>query len=310
MAKRAYMIPLRNDLSGMGLYVYDLVPNGSQKNNNLDGVGQSHYLKHNFDAEADDQVVNAAEGLVSGSATTDTISAIAAADVVAPGGNDSSLTQATDFGLKAYLRDRVVADPGGAADTLSQGELDNIYDSIVALVLNTGAEINVILVAEAGAGTELTSAGGSDSFGTVEEVVRILSGEVYRVRDNTVVADAAGAFMDLATRQSRVTNSIFADPVYAQGDFLSSDEVGYRAVPELALTEAVRLSANGGVLFGFGPDNPNGGITVLNPNFTYTGGTPTAIRPLAVNPFNGTTLPATGLGPAVAVFDTDGNRID
>ena len=86
-----------------------------------------------------------AEGLLSGSATTDTITALAAADVVAPAGNDSSLTQATEFGLKAYLRDRVHVNPGGAGDTLDQAQLNNLYDDIVALVA-AGSDLTLAVI--------------------------------------------------------------------------------------------------------------------------------------------------------------------
>jgi hypothetical protein len=319
MANRAYMVPLRDDLAGMGLYVYDLKPNGSQKSSVLDGVGQSHYLHHSFNAQADDQVVNAAEGLVSGSPNRITIAATAAADVIAPGGNETLLTQATDFGLKAYLRERVHVNPGVNDDTLNQAELNLMFNSIAARAdpqnLIPGgsnnlalADINGFLVAHAGAGTDLDGAGAtSDSFGSVEDIIRILSGEVYRTRENTCVADQAGAFLSLTDRNTRVTGNQLAFPVYAQGGFLATAEVGFRAVPGLVPNGALRLSAKAGVLAAFAAPT---GVAVLNPNFSRVGMTPTAARPFAQNPFDNVVIPANGIAPLCTVFDQAGIRID
>jgi hypothetical protein len=109
-----------------------------------------------------------------------------------------------EYGLAAYLMDNVEDQTGDIALTVARANATK--DAIMALVAAgspvTLAAVNNALVANgvanAGGGTELIGAGASNSTGVLEEVLRILSGEVYRVPVGAV-SIAAGGF--LAARQ-------------------------------------------------------------------------------------------------------------
>lgn len=125
--------------------------------------------------------------------------------VNAPVTNNVVLTTAGDVktftaakaGLAAYLLANVQQDgAGGIAMTPTQG--NTAAASIIAAMqagsnLNLAA-INALLVAACGAGTELTSAGGSLSTGTVADVLRILSGTPYTVPAGTQIQAAGPIF--------------------------------------------------------------------------------------------------------------------
>jgi hypothetical protein len=104
---------------------------------------------------------------------------------------------AASVGLAAYLLANVQQDGGGgAAMTPTQG---NVAAAALIAAMRAGstlnlAAINAILVAAAGAGTELTSAGGSISTGTVADVLRILSGVTYTVPAGTQIQAAGPIF--------------------------------------------------------------------------------------------------------------------
>ena len=46
---RVFIVPLRTDFEGMSVQVLDLKPNTSLKNNNLEGVGETHYVPPGID---------------------------------------------------------------------------------------------------------------------------------------------------------------------------------------------------------------------------------------------------------------------
>lgn len=99
-------------------------------------------------------------------------------------------------GLAAYLVANVqAAGAGGAA--LTPTEANAAATAIIAAMRSgsalTLAAINALLVAAAGAGTELTTAGGSLSTGAVSDVLRILAGITYTVPAGTDV-ETAGVF--------------------------------------------------------------------------------------------------------------------
>jgi hypothetical protein len=99
-------------------------------------------------------------------------------------------------GLAAYLVANVQADgAGGAALTPAEA---NAAAAAIITRMRSGlplalANINTVLVAAAGAGTELTNAALSLSTGAVEDVLRILAGIAYTVPAGTTV-QAAGVF--------------------------------------------------------------------------------------------------------------------
>ena len=313
MATRAFIIPRRLDLSGAGLQVVDLVPNTSQRNSSLDGEGQSGYLKFSCDRPGLTTVNGA--NYASGSRNTSPLANTAVADVNG-GGNESTITVGTHFGLLAYLQERVNVNPGGDNDFITSAEAVNIVNDILARVYNglalTAADIKVILDARlAGADNTLVGAaevGGSNSFGTVEEVLRILSGETYRVRDNTILGDQNGVFTSLAARTA-VANAaagVFIGDVFVQGAFVARGAGGFHEVKPLALTEAVRLSAKGGRLARMiGANN----LVVTNPAFAYVAGDVNAFRPRALT-VNGANVPATGSDRVAVVYDSTGALIN
>jgi hypothetical protein len=94
---------------------------------------------------------------------------------------------------------RNVQADGAGGGALTFAEAKAAASSILARVYARGtltlAVINGFLVAAAGAGTELTDAGGSDSTGSVEDILKILAGETYIVSAGTQIEDGAGAFV-------------------------------------------------------------------------------------------------------------------
>lgn len=91
-----------------------------------------------------------------------------------------------------------VVNMGRSIEAWTASRLTTAADAIIAR-MDAGstsmslANINTDL-ATAGAGTELTNAGGSSSSGSVEGILRILSGEAYRVASGTAALAGSGAF--------------------------------------------------------------------------------------------------------------------
>lgn len=109
----------------------------------------------------------------------------------------------TDYsGLAAYLLANVQQDgTGGAAMTPTQA--DTAAAALIAAMRAGSAltlsDINTILVAAAGAGTELNSIGGSASTGAVTDVLRILAGATYTVPSGTVIQNTSTVFTPQAS---------------------------------------------------------------------------------------------------------------
>jgi len=100
-------------------------------------------------------------------------------------------------GLAAYLLANVQQDgAGGAAMTPTQA--DTAAAALITAMRAgsdlTLADINTILVAAAGAGTELNSLGGSASTGAVSDVLRILAGATYTVPSGSVIQNTSTVF--------------------------------------------------------------------------------------------------------------------
>ncbi len=130
-------------------------------------------------------------------------------------------------GLAAYLVANVQATGAGGA-ALTPAEANTAAAAIIA-AMRAGsslslAAINAILVVAAGAGTELTSAGGSLSTGTVLDVLRILSGVTYTVPAGTDV-ETAGVFAPQASPAVFNANN-FA----AISDILPTDDSFYKSL--------------------------------------------------------------------------------
>jgi hypothetical protein len=303
MPDRAYIVARRNDLDGVNMQVTDLRPNTSQRNLIYDGPGQSGYLKYSYDQPG--VTVVQGDSYASGPMTTAPLLVLAAADTTG-GGNDVEATTRADFGLTAYLRERIEAGglaagtvPPTPAEALAMANgLAALIEAGTALTLVTiNAALSVVVAA-----TELTTAGGSESFGAVEDILRLLQGQAYRVRGLTIVNSVAGAFQSPAQRQTFVDNqdTIATGLVFfAGGEFLAEGDSGFRHLRNLTPSGAMRISLHEGVLSGFA----DAAFGYFNPNFAYAAGT-TMTRAVDIG---GTAVPATGVHPAIAVFNPDGS---
>lgn len=136
--------------------------------------------------------------------------------------------QAAYVGLAAYLLLNVQhAGAGGAALTPVQA---NAAAAALIAAMRAGsaldlASINAILVANCGAGTELTSLGGSLSTGTVADVLRILSATPFTVPAGTQI-QAAGPIFHAQT-QPAFNASCFDAAIH---DVLPTDSSFYQSL--------------------------------------------------------------------------------
>lgn len=328
MANFGIIIPIRSDLAGMGLQVEDLSPNASQKNSVYDGEGQSGYVGEMADVAG--ATVFTGEAYTSGSRNTTAASmasfALAVADLQG-GGNDSSVTQAPQMGLAAYIRERVQANAGG---TLSDVNADAIAAALKARVLAgfsmTLADVNAEINGVTGGGEVLEDPTDLNvlSFGKVSDILRIIAGEAYLVPSNCALEDQAGTFLPLThpdgagevaggttdTRRGRIENlsavAAALDPVpVATGRFLEDGDAGYVGKRLQAMGQGFAASASAGKLRSL-HDNA---ITVENPGFAYTAAAVTATTPRAQTIDGGNVNPD-GSGIAVRVYDNDGNLLN
>jgi len=311
MANRVFIIPLRSDLAGVGLNLGDLHPNAGQKNSVYDGEAQNVYLSEMHDQEG----VTVSNGIVyvSGSLNTTLLAAHNdIADDTTGGGNDVTATQQTAFGLAAYLLDRVQTGGGVGTAPITIAQANTCAGLIEAAALAgnalTEAAINIILAANVGAGTTLAAVGGASlSFGTVEDILRILSGEIYRLPLLTILGTQADVFLALAGRQALVAaqTPVFVaaqGQFYASGGFLVAGDSGYRAKPTLVPTGAFNISNAAGKVNGY----KQATFQMLNSNnHAYAAAAVTAWRPRATLLGTGN-VAATGIGAAIGVYDQDG----
>jgi hypothetical protein len=297
MANRVYIIPRRNDLEGIGVQLTDLWPNTSQKNSVLDGEGQTHYVGSCPDAPG--ATIVSGTAYVSGSKST-SLTVNPVIDDTTGGGNDCYAPATTTLGLAAYLRDRVQKVTNGSFLTFANANTiaANIRTVAEAGTALTLAAINAIIAAE-DAGSSLD---GDPSFGTVEDILRILSGETYVSPQYTTITSAVPTFINEAARDVLVAAQV--TPVnggitfVAKGHFLTSLETGYIGRPTLAKTGILLASLGAGQLY----HGKTTSVPILNPRFTYgTGGTALDIA--------GTVIPVTGLHVALAVYDHLGNAL-
>ena len=302
MADQVYIVPRRNDLDGMNIQVTDLQPNESQKNYIYDGFGQAGYLKWSADAPGTTTV--SGDSFVSGSTQTQPLAALVADDTTG-GGNDVGVPQVCQFGLAAYFMDRI--DRGAAGAPFSAAEAvtaaNNLFTAVEAGTAPTAVNIDAVLNGVvAGSGLALGL-----SFGNVEEVLRILRGEVYRLRALSIISDQTlGPFLALGARQIIVAAQTPAQIVsqgqfYAAGAFLADGDAAFRDFRPLYRTGYFNVSNGEGVIAGL-----KANVDWNNPNFAYTAAAVTTFTPRALT-LDGTAIPATGIAPAVLVVDNQGN---
>lgn len=266
MAK-AYIVVARNDLSDNLLQVLDIKPNTSQLTV-YDPVwypqgGQTGYLT--WDPQNDTVALTIGAGGI-------------------------RTTNAAYKGLAVYIVDNVENVQGGNL-TLTAAQANAIALAIVTRAANglalTLAAINTIINATIGglAQSDLNGAvAGSFSTGTVEEVLRILAGEVYRVPAGAQVANAANAFPGHGVAHTRL------------GAYVAATDSDYRYVRQFAWTGMLNLSCLSGVLSKLKAAT----YSWINPAFTY-GATGTALTVAGAN------IPATGVAAAVTVYEDDGD---
>jgi len=298
---RAYIVPARNDLgvtTGQQnplLQVLDLWPNTSHRNYAIDGPGQTAYYPW-----------------------------MTQNDVVVLLGAGPIVTVGVDYGLQAYLVDRVQNRTGGAGNlALIAAELVTISGLITAAVAAgtplTLALINVMINTPAGVGGSDLDGTLGTSTGAVEDILRILAGEVYRLPTGSQVADAAPNF-DITQRGNWVIlpDVLQVDSVYTaaglpvrgnnpfSGKVVPTDipvqtglhDTNFRDIRGITDTGHLHRSALDGALSHLIPAT----YTWLNEEFTYgAGGTALDIT--------GTVIPATGVFRAVVVYDVLGNVI-
>ena len=292
----AYICLLRNDLDHNNLQVLDLKPNTSQRNPSLTVTGQTGYLSHSIGFE--DSTVVSGDSYVSGSLFTyplcDTGSNLVS--VAAP--DDAHATPTADFGLEAYLRERVQR-AGAGGRIMWRGDIHTVVGQILSRFTQglslTLTDINTILNGVV-AGTALTSAGGSDSFGSVEDVLRILAGEKYTTPSNTVITNGSGVFGSLAARTGLIATATDPSLWHAEGHFLTSAENGFSDVRAYAMSGPLNISCLTGALSKL----KSPAFSWKNPSFTY-GPSGNA------GDFYGNHIGVNGVSAAVVVYDSNGN---
>jgi len=294
MASQIFIIPRRNDLEGMGVQLTDLWPNTSQKNGIYDGAGQTHYVGSGVAAPGATKVNG--NDFVSGSLNTLLTAANApAASDTTGGGADSWATTVARFGLAAYLQERVQKATTGSFLTTANAiaaasAIEAAADAGASLTL---ASINVLLAA-VDAGTGLAT---GTSFGSVTDILRILSGEIYRSPRYTILTDVGPTFLNQASRAALVDaqlSSTTGKVFVGEGAFLTSLDHGFQGRPVLARTGIVAASNGAGQIHGF-----KSAHVILNPAFTY-GAAGNAYTLAGVN------IPASGSAPVLRVYDSTG----
>lgn len=295
---RAYIVLTRNDLPDNLLQVLDLKPNPSQRNYIYDGAGQGGYQSF--------FLLDGVNGAITIAGVPRTV-------------------DGDTYGLSAYLADTVENAVGDRSLTSVQAANASgaIEDRVAQGLALTAAAVNTILVANVGAGTALGEGNGT---ATLEEILRILAGERYRVPDGAVLEDGApnfigarrGAFVarpnvetadsvrtthgnDRALRGRRYNSPLShlraGEPRLAPVQ-TGLQDTNFQDVRANVDSGELHLSAATGVL----ADLKSASYTFLNSAFTYgAGGSALDI--------GGTEIPVTGIARAVVVYDNAGNLI-
>lgn len=291
---RAYVCLARNDLPSGLVYVSDLVPNTPQRSFAYQPVGQTHYLR----PELAPQFA--------------AVTALAASDPDGVGGDDHDSTAADEYGLAAYLRERVNVNPGGVLGVTTDRSMDvaeatTVANAILDRVINgqslTLTDINTILNANLPAADNDLEGTAGDSFGTVEEILRILSGEVYLTPANTVIDLTANrVFQSLAERIAAIgaNTANFS----AQGSFVASTHAAYKIFKTVYDTGALKISAGEGVL-----SKLKSATYAFTNHLYYYAGVAVTGKTAATDIRGNGNIPATGVFRAVTVYDASGNLL-
>lgn len=183
MAARAYICLARNDVDDNLLQVLDLKPNSSLRVPSLDPGGQTGYLT--YLPQHDTVVTTAPVGVIT--------------------------TSANYYGLAAYLWDNVC--DADHADIHLTAAMCNAISAALLLAAGAGTaltatEIDAAIQAATGGGASHLSS--AKSIGVVEDLMKILSGDVYYLPSGSTSGAAAA----------------FTDPHYRTGRFLDANAIG------------------------------------------------------------------------------------
>lgn len=306
----AYIVPVRNDLSGINIQVLDLLPNTALRNAQ-EVPGQTFYVRSSADQPGPTQTVLGA--LVGGSLTTDPLGALQPFDYAGKGSPQALGVPQPEYGLGAYLRERTQVDPAGANRPLSPAEVTKVVPVLMKAALAgtplAAADLNAAVAAASGAArADLIPADPmSAAFGNVGEVLAILGGGSYLVPPGTPVADPAGKFLSAAGR-AQVANMLpanLAPPT--QGMFLDPRAPGARGYRMLGLTDSLLASYASGTLSKLRWGSSH--IQVRNPAYAYTQHDVTSYRPRALL-LDGTPVPEDGVTQGVFVaYQEDGTPL-
>lgn len=304
-----YIIPTRNDLSGINVQVLDLLPNTALRSA-LDVPGQTFYVRSGPDQPG--PTLTAQGALVGGSLTTNPLGALATFDYDGTGTYKAMAVAQPEYGLGAYLRDRCCVDPPGAARALSPTEVSAVLPVLFQAAAKgqplTQKAVEAALAAAAGMRVDLAPAdAASPAFGSVADVLRLLGGATYLVQPGTPVTDMAGKFHSLAKRKALAGALPQGLAPATSGSFLTTRAPGYRGARILGLTDALLASYAMGdlaVLRAGGRE-----IKIQNPAYAYDAAHVASYRPRAVM-LDGTPVPPDGVTQGVfQVYLEDGTPL-
>jgi hypothetical protein len=298
---RAFICLRRNDVPQGLLFLQDLQPNPSYRDLIHDPQPQAGYLNPTNSIQTETAL----------DTTATTTAGYPDVDPNGVGGDSHRATGAAKKGLIAYLQDVIHANPGGTDTVPTIAQATNAANDIIDRVNDglslTLTAINTILVNRCGADTNLDGDGLGDSFGTVEEVLRIVAGEVYKVPANTVAITGTGGGTNVFTALADRVAAIGANTANfnSRGSFVASTDSDYRPYRRLFQSDSLLISVG----------DPNGVLyklkqatwTFTNGNFYYGGvavAGKTAATDVGSTPGN---IPATGAGAAIVVYDNLGN---
>lgn len=260
---RAYIVLARNDLHGSALQILDLKPNVSQRNAVLEPAGQTHYKT--FLGQNDTVVLDGGDA-------------------------DGDL-----YGLAAYLLDHVDDDGDPLSEGIANDAAAAILERVAAGLSLTSDDVGTILE-DAGAnnGTLLDDNG---STGSIEEMLRVLSGESFVVPSGTTAGSNGGDFesrSDVTVSAPGGAGRKFSSPIALR----PVNTATFRDTPVVVDSEHLHHSALNGALSKLASSS----FVFVNPAFSY-GSSGTALS------LPSTHIGSTGAARAVTVYSADGTVI-
>ena len=201
MSSKAYAVQLRNDLPQGVLQVLDLKPNTSLRNFIYEGEGKTGYVRNDLSVDL-------------------------SAPTIGDDGGLNKIFSGESTGLVAYLIERVENTVPATDTHLTVAQAQRCASLIIIDVLNgtniDSARITVHLTAICGGAVDLDGSL-ADSWGSVEDVVKILAGHTYTIADATTLAlVASDEFVVEASRSAKGSFSAFSGKQLFQGTALSN----------------------------------------------------------------------------------------